>query len=600
MCGVLGCINTDKVEDFIVGGVRTLEYRGYDAFGWVVASENKFYSRRTKGPIKPHTKLLKDNFACEDEFKPTSGLGHTRWLCVGENAARNTHPISYKDERGAAWVVHNGIVETTEPLNFKRTGETDTENIAYLLHKYIFDVWGEGFYLSVLSKLKGDYAFLGMESNDPKTIYFAKTNRPLYVSHDGRYAASEITALQGYCDECFIIPDNCYGWMSHAACCKFTVLDMTEHQPIPLGNLKRVSVTTISPAQALRSNRMLEEIKEQATLDFDKIVVPEIPKPSRIRLFGCGSSWNAALLGAMIMERITDIPVDVDYSTILEGRLPQLAQLESNTLFVALTQSGETADTVRVIDKIRAIGPARPKVAVITNVKHSQAAQKSDYVIELNVGQEYAVAATKTVTAQILAMVRLAISFGDIPKRYLVKNVYSVGLKLFADEVNRLVECDKIKKLAETVSNYRNALYLGEGQLYPIAVEGALKLKEVCYIHAEGMVASQSKHGCAVSLVASSFSDLLCVAIATREEQRVLENIEQLHARGGKFLIICTDDIAERYSKYGDVISVKSTHHGYIDAMLINVVCQLLAHYVAEVKGIDSSKPKGLSKSVTV
>jgi len=612
MCGIVGYVGPREATSIIMEGLKRLEYRGYDSAGLAVIQGGRIEIRRDVGKLANLERRL-----AESPVSGNIGIGHTRWATHGVPSERNAHP--HTDCRGEVVVIHNGIVENFLELRRELaaeghtfTSETDTETIPHLVERYLAEGEGlEGAVRQALRRIKGAHAIVVMSSREPDKIVAARLGNAGGVvvgMGDGEmFVASDMPAILEHTRRMVFLEDRQIAVVTREGA-KFMTLD---GRPLE----KEVEVVPWDPISAAKGKYkhfMQKEIYEQARsitdtirgrVDFeagevrlDDLNLP--PEEARLmeRMFivACGTSAYAALVGKFIIEALARIPVEVDYGSEFRYRDPLI---DERTLVLVVTQSGETVDTLAAMEEARRKGA---RLWAIVNVIGSQAARMADGIIYMQAGPEIGVASTKAFTASLVDLYLLGLHLGKLrgtigPARMrgLVEDL--AGLPNRVGQV--LADDGGCKALAERYFKREDFLYLGRGINYPIALEGALKLKEISYIHAEGYPAGEMKHG----PIALIDEEMPVVAIATRDHvySKMVSQIEQVKARGGIVIALATEGDEAIAGKADDVIYVPPTPP--LLSPVVNVVpLQLFAYYMAVRRGCDVDQPRNLAKSVTV
>ena len=611
MCGIVGYVGNRNAAEIIVGGLKRLEYRGYDSAGVAVVGADGIELRRSVGKIASLETLLGERPA-----EGAVGLGHTRWATHGRPSEANAHP--HADCTGSLVVVHNGILENYLSLKerlleagHRFTSETDTEVIAHLVEEYV----ARGLSLSAaaraaLREVRGAYAIGILAASAPQQLIVAKHGAGAVVVGLGQgetYVASDIPALLPHTRDMLLLEDGEMAVVTPTAV-SLTTLDgrLVERTPA------RITWDAAMAEKGGYRHFMLKEIFEQpravtetflgrVDLEHGSVCMPEarltdemISRIRTVTLVACGTSYHAALVGRIMIERLAGLPAGVAIAS--EFRYSDLI-VGPDTLVVAVSQSGETADTVGAVKAAR----QRGAVALsITNVVGSAIARESDGVLYTHAGPEIGVASSKTFTATLTACYLLALALGR-GRGYLTE---VDGRKRLEDllEIPRLMESalaldGPAAALARRLAGYEHMLYLGRGVHYPVALEGALKLKEISYIHAEGYAAGEMKHG-PIALIDDGMP---IVAVVPRDPSydRMVSNIEEVRARDGRVIAICHADDREIAGRVCDTLPVPAAPD--LLAPLVTVVpLQLLAYHIATIRGLDVDQPRNLAKSVTV
>ena len=616
MCGIIACVGNEKCREILIKGLKRLEYRGYDSAGIAIIGKDssktarspnlKIYVVKEAGKIRILEKEVNDS-----KINGNCGIGHTRWATHGEPTKINAHP--HLDEKGNIAVVHNGIIENYAELRdkLKKEGhkfisQTDSEVLPHLLEKYY-----DGDLLSamqkVIKKIKGSGAIVAISAKNPGEIIGVRITSPLVVgiSDNGNFLASDMPAVLEYTRNFIVINDF---EVVKLTADKVEIFD-SEGKPVKREPFK-VDWDIISAEKSGYEDFMLKEIFEQpygvketmrgrlvdGKLNFDELdMTPEqIKSLKKIRIIACGTSYHTALIGKQLIEKWARIPVEVDFSSEYRYR-EQLA--EDNCLFIAITQSGETIDTLAAIREAKSRGA---KIAAITNIVGSTAARESDAVIYTYAGPEIGVCATKTYTAQIIVMYLMALYFARV-KRLIDKNKFQavIGqLETIPDKIQNILDrADEIKKIADKTYKHTCFLFLGRIFGLPTAMEGALKLKEISYIHAEGYPAGEMKHG----PIALTDSKTVVVGIMPHDSvyEKILSNIQEVKARKATiFSIISESD--KNTQKYSDYVFWIPETLEELYAILTIIPVQLYSYYIAKDLDRNVDQPRNLAKSVTV
>ncbi len=608
MCGIVGYVGPRNTAEVLLDGLKRLEYRGYDSAGIAVFHQGKIEIRRNEGKLtKLEERIRGENFDGE------VGIGHTRWATHGRPSDENAHP----HKAGRIAVVHNGIIENYLPLRefLKKRGrrftsETDTEVISHLIDEFIRE--GASLFdavLLALDKIQGSYALGILFEGERDCLIGVKKESPLVVGiGEGEYfIASDIPAILPYTRTFVFMDDGELVLISRKGIRFFNV----RGEAIPK-EPKRVDWTPVMAEKGGFKHFMLKEIFEQprAVIDtlrgraseekgdtlFEELSWDDsdLKRFRRISLIACGTSYHAALVGKFLIEGFSRIPVEADIGSEFRYRNPILGE---DNLLIAISQSGETADTLAALREGKRKGS--PTLA-ICNVVESSLARDSDHVIYTRAGPEIGVASTKTFVTQLVILfllsLRMGRSLGHLSQeegRSLIQKLIRVPHQM--EEI--LKASPKIAEIAQKYLEAKDFLYLGRGINFPLALEGALKLKEISYIHAEGYPAGEMKHG----PIALIDREMPVVVIATQNEvyDKVLSNIEEVKARGGKVIALASQSDRTISKKVDDLILIPDTHPT-LAPILLAIPLQLLAYYMADLKGTDVDQPRNLAKSVTV
>jgi glucosamine--fructose-6-phosphate aminotransferase (isomerizing) len=609
MCGIVGYTGPKQCVQTLLSGLGKLEYRGYDSAGIAVLDGGGITVRKSVGKL---TRLL--DLVAREPVSGTCGVGHTRWATHGRPSDINAHPHRV----GAVAVVHNGIVENYRILKERLaargrrfTSETDTEVISHLLEEHV----ASGLPLEeavrrTTSELKGSYAFLAVSEKEPGRIVGVRLSCPMVVGlGEGEvFLASDLPPLLSHTRNALFLED---GEMVVAE--PDGAVRLTDFLGIPRERKPRY--IDWSPAMAEKGGYrhfMLKEIHEQPRAILDTLAGTTVPERSelffealpiadaafqgirKVLLIACGTSWHAALVGKFMIEELARIPVEVDLGSEYRYRnsVP-----ETGTLCIAISQSGETADTLAGLREARSKGAA---TVSICNVVSSSITRESDGVVYTRAGPEIGVASTKAFTTQLTALYLLALHLAR-KRGELTSEAVACHLREIADAARRiegvLSREEEVADLAKKFRDTRDFLFLGRGVSYPIALEGALKLKEISYIHAEGYPAGEMKHG-PIALIDERMP-VLVLCSKGESYEKTLSNLEEARTRGGRVIAIGTEGDLELEEKAEEVFPLPEC--GQFARPIVEVVpLQLLAYYMAVQKGTDVDQPRNLAKSVTV
>jgi glucosamine--fructose-6-phosphate aminotransferase (isomerizing) len=610
MCGIIGYAGTRDVVPVLLGGLKKLEYRGYDSAGIAVVEGNSVKVVRAEGKLSNLEAKLD-----AAPLKGTFGMGHTRWATHGKPNENNAHP--HRDCTGKVVVIHNGIIENFLPIKqrLQKAGhefktETDTEVVAHLIEENMKD--GTKFVDAVrktLKELEGHYALVMFDGNEPGTIIAAKQGPPLVVGlgENENIIASDVAPLLAYTRNIIYLEDGEYAVVDQKNAAFYDSKDQKiEREP------KRILWDAVMAEKEGYRHYMLKEIHEQPRAVRDtftgrmfeesgeiffndlQLTPGDWAKIKKVHIVACGTSWHSGLVGKFLLEDAARIPIEVDYGSEYRYRNPII---DENTLVIGVTQSGETADTIAGMQEAKKRGA---KLITICNVIGAAATRMSDGVIYTNAGPEIGVASTKAFTTQLTAFYLLALYIRQLrgddvaDRRYAMHELSVIPHKI--EDI--LAKQEKhIEELAHKYSKSQDFLFLGRGVHYPIALEGALKLKEISYIHAEGYPAGEMKHG----PIALIDENLPVVAIATHTPvyDKVVSNLQEVKARDGKLIVICDEGDEEMKKFADDVIEIPWTTEP-LQPILSVIPTQLLAYYIALRRGCDVDQPRNLAKSVTV
>ncbi len=605
MCGIIGYIGGRQATPLLVGGLRKLEYRGYDSAGVSVFNNGTSKVVRCRGKLANlEAKLL------EDPAPGTAGIGHTRWATHGRPSDENSHPHKV----GPISVIHNGIIENHLQLRAelaasgsKFSSETDTEIFAHLVAREIKTA--ENLTLAVrraLAKVRGSYAFVVMSDNEPQTLVAAKNSSPLVIGlgENENFIASDVTAILAETRKVIFIEEGEVVTVTREA---VAITDL-EGKPITRAT-KTITWSAVQAEKGGFKHFMLKEIHEQpravadtlvgrVDLEHDDVLLDgvtlDVAKIKRIVFVACGTSYHASMVGEFMIEALARIPVEVEIASEFRYRDPIIG---AGDLVIAVSQSGETLDTMEAVREAKKRGA---QVLAISNVLESSIPRLADHAFYTHAGPEIGVASTKAFTTQLVAMALVAIYLGKRTKTLSNERARALLAELvqLPQKMRDIVEgAAQLQVLARRYGGAHGFLFLGRGSQYPIALEGALKLKEISYIHAEGYPAGEMKHG----PIALIDENLPVVVLAPRGPfyEKVVSNLAEVRARQGKVLAIATKGDNEIGGHADDVVLVPDTALE-LQPILTVLPLQMLSYYVADGKGTDVDQPRNLAKSVTV
>ncbi len=618
MCGIVGYTGRRDAQPILLEGIARLEYRGYDSSGLATVN-GKLYVRKAVGRVAELRKIVQTQ-----PLAGTSGICHTRWATHGNVTEANAHPHLGGD--GAVAVVHNGVIENYDTLKrelqaqgIKFKSQTDTEVIAHLIASFLDSSPlppGEGLGVRALvdavrralPHLKGTYGLAVISPRFPNVIVGARLGSPLVVGlGDGEnFLASDASALVGHTKRviylednqiCVLAPERADILDANAASAHAEVHTL-ESAPgdADRGDFEHFMIKEIYEQPEVIERAMAGRLDEaEATAHFGGLNLDpqQLRQVERLIMTACGTSYHAALIGEHLFEQFARMPVEVEYASEFRYRNPPI---ERNTIVVGITQSGETADTLAALRESKRKGQ---HTIGICNVVGSSIAREVDGGVFLHAGPEIGVASTKAFTAQVTVLTLLAVHFGRM--RHLS---YQAGarilneLQAMPDILRATLKChDQVAEIARKYHHVANMLYLGRQYLFPMALEGALKLKEISYIHAEGYPAAEMKHG-PIALVDENTPSVFLVPHGNVYD-KVMSNLEEIKARGGPVIAIATKDDVHVEAKADDIIHVPSVPE-YLQPLVTAIPLQLLAYHIALLRGCDIDKPRNLAKSVTV
>jgi glucosamine--fructose-6-phosphate aminotransferase (isomerizing) len=614
MCGIFGYVGPRDPVPIIMGGLRSLEYRGYDSAGIAIVENGSLQVRRSSGKLRNLEDLL-----TKEPVRGQFGLGHTRWATHGRPTEENAHP--HRDCKGRIVVAHNGIIENYVSLKrklmeegHKFTTETDTEVIAHLIEKY-FSGNLEDAVLKTLAQLKGLFAFTCMSADDPQKIVAVREGNPVIVGAvDGEgFVASDVPAMLPYTRSILFLDDHELAVVARDGIRLFDS-GGTAREP----KFQHITWDPIMAEKGGYKHFMLKEIYEQPValentilgrfsqegnqIHLEDVAFKEDDWKNfkHIRILACGTSWHAALAGKYMIEALARIPVEVDYASEYRYRNPVILP---DTLFIFITQSGETLDTIAAQRQLRQHG----KSLTITNVVGSMTTRVADAILYTRAGPEIGVASTKAFTTQLtclylvaLHLARLQNTMSDSQMRKALSDLAELPQKM----ENVLTGAKHIEEMSKSLFRQHDFLFLARGIHFPIALEGALKLKELSYIHAEGYPAGEMKHG-PNALIDENLPVVFLAAYDPNSEEshqryeKVLNNIKEVKSRDGIIVALGNEGDADLGESADHLIAIPATNELLLPILEV-IPLQLLAYHCAVRRGCDIDQPRNLAKSVTV
>ncbi|MFQ5905567.1 MAG: glutamine--fructose-6-phosphate transaminase (isomerizing) [bacterium] len=604
MCGIVGYVGKSNAVPILMEGLRRLEYRGYDSAGIAIVSNGEMAIEKKAGKVATLEPL-----ANEMDSDATIGIAHTRWATHGEPTDTNAHP--HTDCRGRIAVAHNGIIENYRSLK-KLLGkrghtfrtDTDTEILAHLIEEnYGGDLLEAVRY--ALNQVEGTYGIIVLSLENPRQLVAARNGSPLVIGFgDSEYIiASDVAAILRHTNQVVYLK---LALVSDDGV-KLTTLQKEQVEP----KIQEVTWTLEQIEKGGYSHFMLKEICEQpqtlenafrgrldlmdwtARLGGLSDYLEDLQRVKRIILTACGTAWHAALIGEYMIEEIAEVPVEVEYASELRYRSPII---DDGTLLFAISQSGETADTLAALREVKRRGAP---VFGIVNVVGSTIARETDAGVYIHAGPEVGVASTKAFTSQVMVLALVSLLLGRMRGLSLEEGKSFISaLHRIPSQVSRILDSkEEIEKLASSYCNVNNFLFLGRGYNFPVALEGALKMKEISYIHAEGYPAAEMKHG-PIALIDQNMP-VVFIAVRDGVYEKILSNIAEVKARKGRVIAIATEGDKEMVERADHVIYVPETLPS-ISPLLTVIPLQLLAYFVAVKRSCDVDKPRNLAKSVTV
>jgi glucosamine--fructose-6-phosphate aminotransferase (isomerizing) len=611
MCGIIGYVGRKEAEPILVEGLRRLEYRGYDSAGLATVTGKQMHLRKRAGRIADLADYLRERPA-----PGCHGISHTRWATHGPATDINAHP--HLSTGGEVAVVHNGVIENYVTLKRQLQAdgvvfqsETDTEVIAQLIATYLDGDLIEAV-RKALSQLKGTYGLAVISPRNPDLIVGARLGSPLVlgIGHGEYFLASDPAALIGSTEQVVYLQDHQLCVLSpeewHIQDREQVRIDPHVHQidwdpgDADKGTFEHYMLKEIyEQPEALENAMRGRLVDSDASAHFGGLNVDpqQLRRADRLILTACGTSYHAALVGEYLFEEFARIPVEVEYASEFRYRNPPI---DRNTIVVAITQSGETADTLAALRESKRKG--HPTLAVC-NVVGSTIAREADGGVYLHAGPEIGVASTKAFTSQVTVLAMLALYLGRMRHLSSLQGTRMLeNLRAMPDTVRKALQChDEVRRIAERYYRVNNFLYLGRQYLFPVALEGALKLKEISYIHAEGYPAAEMKHG-PIALVDQHTPSVFLLP-RNGVFDKVMSNLEEIKARGGPVIAIateCDEETVEYITERADEVLFLPDVPDYLQPLVSVVPLQLMAYYIALLRGCDVDKPRNLAKSVTV
>lgn len=607
MCGIIGYVGDKPALPILMTGLRRLEYRGYDSAGVAMVGPYGCQVVKAVGKIAQLDKELGDH-----TYEQTVGIAHTRWATHGEPSVLNAHP--HTDPSGEIALVHNGIIENYQSIReaLIRQGrifrtDTDTEALTYLIAEYYEGDLTEAV-RKALSQVEGTYGIAVVSSKDPDIIVAARNGSPLVVGDGGDefFIASDVSAVLNYTKRVVYLDDEEIVTITRDGY-QITTIDQATITP----HVEEISWSLGQIEKGGFEHFMLKEINEQTTtlcdairgrLNFEEgkprlnglnLQVDQLRTIDRVIISACGTSWHSGLIGEYLIEELARVPVEVEYASEFRYRSPIIPP---NTVFIAISQSGETADTMAALREAKNAGAI---TLGIVNAVGSSIARDTDGGVYTHSGPEIGVASTKAFTSQVMVLNLIAILLGRMRHLSVQQGLELINfLEAIPEQVGKMLQQDElIKDIAGEYFQHNNFLYLGRGINFPVALEGALKLKEISYIHAEGYPAAEMKHG-PIALI-DELMPVVVIALKDPVYGKVISGIQQVKARNGRVIAIATEGDKEIASMVDHVIYVPETHRLFTPLLSI-IPLQLLAYHIAALRGCEIDQPRNLAKSVTV
>jgi len=607
MCGIVGYVGSRPAVPILMDGLRKLEYRGYDSAGIALIEESGLICQKNAGKIR----VLEENIA-DKQFHATCGIAHTRWATHGEPNDTNAHP--HTDESGNIAVVHNGIIENYRTLKRYLEGkghhfrtETDTEIIAHLIaDNYEGDLCEA--VRNALIQVEGTYGIAVICKDSPNEVVAARHGSPLVIgSGDGEnFIASDVSAVLRHTKQVVYLEDS---ELARVTADKFSISTLENVQVTP--KLQDVEWSLEQIEKGGFDHFMLKEIYEQPTalmnaqrgrLNYEegisrlnglRLQLDELLDIDRVIITACGTSWHAALIGEYMIEDLARVPVEVEYASEFRYRSPII---NDGTIVFVISQSGETADTLAALREAKRSGAT---VLGICNVVGSTIARETNGGIYIHAGPEIGVASTKAFTSQVMVLALFTLLLSRMRHVSIEKGRQLVeAIQKIPQQAQQILDnSDEVRKIADMYAGHNNFLYLGRGINFPVALEGALKLKEISYIHAEGYPAAEMKHG-PIALITEKMP-IVVIALKDQVYDKVITNIQEIKARKGQVIAIASEGDEDIKRLANHVLYIPKVPY-YLTPLLSVIPLQLIAYYMAVNRGCDIDQPRNLAKSVTV
>lgn len=607
MCGIVGYVGSRPAVPILMDGLKKLEYRGYDSAGIALIEEGGLICQKNAGKIR----VLEETIA-DRKFTATCGIAHTRWATHGEPNDTNAHP--HTDESENIAVVHNGIIENYRTLMKYLEGkghhfrtETDTEIIAHLIaDNYEGDLFEA--VRNAMTQVEGTYGIAVICKDSPGELIAARNGSPLVLgSGDGEnFIASDVSAVLRHTKQVVYLEDH---ELARVTADKLTISTLENIEVTP--KLQEIEWSLEQIEKGGFDHFMLKEIYEQPTalmnaqrgrLNYDegtsrlnglRLQLDELLDIDRVIITACGTSWHAALIGEYMIEDMARVPVEVEYASEFRYRAPII---NDGTLVFVISQSGETADTLAALKEAKRKGAT---VLGICNVVGSTIARETNGGIYIHAGPEIGVASTKAFTSQVMVLALFTLLLSRMRHVSIEKGRQLVeAIQKIPQQVQQILDnSDEIKKIADMYANHNNFLYLGRGINFPVALEGALKLKEISYIHAEGYPAAEMKHG-PIALIDENMP-VVVIALKDQVYDKVITNIQELKARNAQVIAIATEGDEDIQRLANHVLYIPKVPY-YLTPLLSIIPLQLIAYYMAVNRGCNIDQPRNLAKSVTV
>ena len=608
MCGIVGYIGDKQAAPFLLDGMSKLEYRGYDSAGIAVYEKGKIRVEKCVGRLESLRQKLVGNVPVG-----TVGIGHTRWATHGRPSDRNAHP--HTDSSGDFVVVHNGIIENYMALKEALLekghvflSETDSEVVAHLMEDN-FNGNFEETVKKVLGMIEGSYSLVFMCAQEPDKLICTKKDNPLVIGlgNGENFIASDIPAIIAKTRRTYIMNDGEIATVTKDAVWVQDINGMPISKKVfevnwnaeaaEKGGFEHFMLKEIyEQPKAMRDTMTGRVAKDSSHIEFPELnwTSEEFADINKIFIVACGTAYHAGMVGKYYFEQLARIPVEVDIASEFRYRSPII---DSNCLTIIISQSGETSDTLAALKEARRLGS---RTLAVTNVVGSSIAREADQVVYTYAGPEIAVASTKAYTTQLLLMLMLSIYVGQIKGTLAAERAKELvtGIKIIPEQIHELLEnVEQLKVIATKYGNSEDVFYLGRSLDYAVALEGALKMKEISYIHAEAYAAGELKHGTLALIV----EGVPVIVLATQEDvyDKTISNLQEVKARDAVVIAIALEG-DDRIPKYADHVIFIPRAEKYLTPLLSVLPLQLLAYYAALTRGCDVDKPRNLAKSVTV